>query len=430
MLFEIIPIIQAVLLGLLSGIVVGLVPGINIILGFILFLPLVPLDPLCIVLYGIIARMGSQFFGSIAVLYLKIPGESSAYPTLIEINNLKTRDMFTAVMLTNLGSLIATVVSCIILFFILHGDVSKHIHFPILLKIFIFYVLVLMAIFTKRKFFINIFLLFAATFINFYPEVAVIAKNYLPTTPIYYFNNQLILIIIFISQLLWYNGVTIQNKMVVRHSKNLNIKKYLGNISLHSIFGCVLGLVPQLGSTISSYVSYTFEKFRKSNTLKKITASETSNNSAAVIGWLPLLVFGVPLTASELVMVQYFQKFNLTFSFIKDQTMVYIIIGCLLISGIIYYALATLVNQRYYVTFGKLLQKRLVTYSLFLTSLAGFYFANSYDIKYLLIHCSIFLPVSYLFYKYRVDLLTVVVGLLLSDEIYHTTQRVIQIYFN
>ena len=197
MLFEIIPIIQAVLLGLLSGIVVGLVPGINLILGFILFLPLVPLDPLCIVLYGIIARMGSQFFGSIAVLYLKIPGESSAYPTLIEINNLKTRDMFTAVMLTNLGSLIATVVSCIILFFILHGDVSKHIHFPILLKIFIFYVLVLMAIFTKRKFFINIFLLFAATFINFYPEVAVIAKNYLPTTPIYYFNNQLILIIIF-----------------------------------------------------------------------------------------------------------------------------------------------------------------------------------------------------------------------------------------
>lgn len=287
-----------------------------------------------------------------------------------------------------------------------------------------------MAILTKRKFFINIFLLFAATFINFYPELAVIARNYLPAAPIYYFNNQLILIIIFISQLLWYNGATIQNKMVDRNSKNLNIKKYLGNISLHSIFGCVLGLVPQLGSTISSYVSYAFEKFRKSNTLKKITASETSNNSAAVIGWLPLLVFGVPLTASELILVQYFQKFNLTFSFIKDQTMVYIIIGCLLISGIIYYALATLVNQKYYVTFGRLIQKRVVTYSLFFTSLAGFYFANSYDIKYLLIHCSIFLPVSYLFYKYRVDLLTVVVGLLLSDEIYHTTHRVIQIYFN
>jgi len=430
MIIEIVPIIQAVLIGILSGIVVGLVPGINIILGFILFLPLVPLDPLCIVLYGIIARMGSQFFGSIAVLYLKIPGESSSYPTLIEINNLKPRDIFTAVMLTNLGSLIATVVSCIILFFILYGDVSKHIHFPILLKIFIFYVLVSMAIFTKRKFFINIFLLFAATFINFYPELAIIASDYLPATPIYYFNNQLILIIIFISQLLWYNGATIQNKIVDRNGKNLNIKKYLGNISLHSIFGCVLGLLPQLGSTISSYVSYAFEKFRKSSTLKKITASETSNNSAAVIGWLPLLVFGVPLTASELVLVQYFQKFNLTFSFIKDQTVVYIIIGCLLISGIVYYALATLVNQRYYLTFGRLIQKRLFTYSLFFISLAGFYFMNSYDIKYLLIHCSIFLPVSYLFYKYQVDLLTVVVGLLLTDEIYHTTHRVIQIYFN
>jgi len=430
MVLEIIPIIQAVLVGLLSGMVVGLIPGITIILGFILFLPLVPLDPLCIVLYGIISRMGSQFFGSIAVLYLRIPGESSSYPTLMEINNLKTRDMFTAVMLTNLGSLIATVVSCIILFFILYSDVSKHIHFPILLKIFIFYVLVFMAIFSKRKFFMNIFLLLAATFINFYPELATMARNYLPTTPIYYFNNQLILIIIFISQLLWYNGATIQNTKVDRNIKNFNIRKYLGNISLHSIFGCVVGLVPQLGSTISSYVSYAFEKFRKSNTLKKITASETSNNSAAIIGWLPLLVFGVPLTASELVLVQYFQKFNLTFSFVKDQTTVYIIIGCLLISGIIYYMLATSVNQRYYVALVKLIQKRLVTYSLFFISLAVFYFANSYDIKYLLIHCSIFLPVSYLFYKYQVDLLTVVVGLLLTDEIYHTTLRVIQIYFN
>jgi putative tricarboxylic transport membrane protein len=106
-------------LGIISGILTGLMPGINILLGFMLFLPFVPLDPLCIVLYGIIARIGSQFFGSMAVLYLKIPGESSSYPVLMELKNLKNKDIFKAVMLTNVGSLVATVISSIILFVVL-----------------------------------------------------------------------------------------------------------------------------------------------------------------------------------------------------------------------------------------------------------------------------------------------------------------------
>jgi len=416
-------------LGIISGILTGLMPGINILLGFMLFLPFVPLDPLCIVLYGIIARIGSQFFGSMAVLYLKIPGESSSYPVLMELKNLKNKDIFKAVMLTNVGSLVATVISSIILFVVLFYNFSKHIYFPILLKLSIFWILVIIAIFSNRKILTNICVLTTATFINFYPELAAIGKTHAQSIPIYYFNTQLILIIIFVSQLLWEKIPAASDRSLSRDKTKLELKKYIGKISLHSLFGCVLGLLPQIGATISSYASYTFEKLRKNTALDKITASETANNSAAITGWLPLLLFGIPISASEIVLIQHFQKFNLNFEFLQEYEISTIIILCLLLSGLIYFLIATMLNQKYYVLFGKLMSKKWFSYLLFLISLLCFYLTNSYDLTYLLIHLIIFMPIGYLLNFFRTDLLAVVIGLLLTDEIYYTTYRAIQIYF-
>lgn len=416
-------------LGILSGLLTGIMPGINILLGFMLFLPFVPVDPLCIILYGIISRIGSQFFGSMAVLYLKIPGESSSYPVLLELKNLKNKDIFKAVMLTNIGSLVATVISSFILFVILFYNFSKDIYFPILLKITIFWLLVLASIFLNKKILTNICILSAATFINFYAEIAAVIKTYVQSVPIYYFNTQLILIIIFISQLLWQQIPITSKQLSSRNKTKLEIKKYMGKISLHSLFGCVLGLLPQVGATISSYASYTFEKLRKNTALDKITASETANNGAAITGWLPLLLFGIPLSASEIVLLQYFQKFNLSFGFLQGYGVSTIIIFCLLLSGLIYFLIATLLNQKYYLLFGKLMSQKWFSYFLFTISLSCFYFTNAYDLKYLMMHLIIFLPISYLLYFIKTDLLAVVIGLLLTDEIYYTTYRVIQIYF-
>jgi putative tricarboxylic transport membrane protein len=427
--YNLVEIIQAVIYGLLSGILTGIMPGINILLGFMLFLPFVPLDPLCIVLYGIISRIGSQFFGSMAVLYLKIPGESSSYPVLLELKNLKNKDIFKAVMLTNIGSLAATVLSSIILFLILFYNFSKNIYFPILLKASIFWLLVMVCIFANKKIFTNIFILLAATIINFYAEIAAIIRTHEQSIPIYYFNTQLILIIIFISQLLWQQVPTTLKQSMSKNKTKLEIKKYIGKISLHSLFGCLLGLLPQLGATISSYVSYTFEKFRKNKALDKITASETANNGAAITGWLPLLLFGIPLSASEIVLLQYFQKFNLNFEFLQGHGVSTVIIFCLLVSGLIYFLIATLLNQKYYLLFGKLISQKWFSYFLFFLSLSCFYFTNAYELKYLIIHLIIFLPIGYLLYFTKTDLLAVVIGLLLTGEIYYTTYRVIQIYF-
>jgi putative tricarboxylic transport membrane protein len=205
-------------------------------------------------------------------------------------------------------------------------------------------------------------------------------------------------------------------------------KNYLGKISLHALFGCFFGLIPQLGTTLSSYISYIIEKFRKKSALDRIIASETANNSAAITGWIPLILFGIPIYASEIMLVNYFQKYNLNFDFLKEKNIFLIIAISSILSAVIYFIIATFINQKYYNTISKIIFHRSVGVFLILISLGFFYFTNQYDLKYLLYHCMFFFPISYAIYHYKVDLFTLVIGLLITDDIVYTTIRVWQIY--
>lgn len=425
-----IDIIQSVGFGLLSGVLTGLMPGIGIMLGFLLFLPLIPLDPLCILLYGIVLKVGSQFFGSMAVLYLKIPGESSSMPVMLELKNLKIEDTYRAVMLTNFGSLVASIFSTLILFWFLQAEFAKGIYFPIALKSLVFLILILISLFSNKRFWINFSILLFGTVINFYADISAHLTDYVPFVPVYYFNTHLILIIIFVSQLLWIEEPPPATSSVdtLNQQRQIGIRKYMSKISSYSIIGCVCGLIPQLGSTISSYLSYAIEKIRRKSAIDRITASETANNSAAITGWLPLLLFGIPFNGSEIMMLQHFQTYNLDLEFLKSGNVPMIIMVTLLTVGFLYFIMASYVNQKYYLLLGNVVCKRWFSWLLLLISLGSFYASNSYDLKYMLIHVLLFVPLGYYFYRIKADLLSLIIGLILMDEIVYNTIRVIQIH--
>ena len=164
----IIEIVQAIGWGLIGGVLTGIMPGIGIMLGFLLFLPLIAIDPLCVLLYALVLKVGSQFFGSMAVLYLKIPGESSSFPVLLELKNLKSEDIYKAVMLTNFGSLVASIFSTLVLFWFIQSPWAKNIYFPIELKSAVFLLLILIALFSNKNPLANFWILLFGSFINFY----------------------------------------------------------------------------------------------------------------------------------------------------------------------------------------------------------------------------------------------------------------------
>ena len=106
--------------GFVAGVISGLLPSIGPSMAFILFLPLVSLDPTHILIYAIMIGMGSQFFGSQAVFYYRLPGEASSLPVLLEMSNLKTADDIRhAVNVTVIGSLISSLIGLLVFWMVL-----------------------------------------------------------------------------------------------------------------------------------------------------------------------------------------------------------------------------------------------------------------------------------------------------------------------
>ena len=75
-----------------------------------------------------------------------------------------------------------------------------------------------------------------------------------------------------------------------------------------SAIGAIAGMVPFIGTTISSNIAhFTEQKFYSANNshdaLLRLTAAETANNAGQVTMLIPLLVLGIALQPSELILL-------------------------------------------------------------------------------------------------------------------------------
>ena len=426
-----IELIFTMLLGIISGILSGLMPGVPIFLGFLLFLPFVPIDPMMILIYGVVTGIGSQFFGSMAVLYFKVPGESSSFPVLLELKNISTPEkIYHAIKLTTLGSLIATVISATTIYLSLTSTLFSGMYMPILVKLLVFIFLVILSIVHDKKFKTNILILLLCLFFAFYPDFVIFLNTFAgqKILPMYYFNSMLALIIIFVMQLIWAKPVQL-NEASESKKVNLPIMKNIPSMIKYSFLGTILGFIPQLGATVASYVSYNWEKFRKRDALQRITASETANNSAIITCWFPLLLMGVPITATELLLLQHYNKFGYNFSFLKTGDAALLLFVTMVVAAIIFYALAVLLNHKLYNSLGKIICRKWFSVLIAVCSLTIFYFIDRHSLSFIVTHLLIFIPVSWLISKLEINMLALVIGLLLVKDIFFTFLQVIQIYF-
>lgn len=412
-------------LGITAGIMAGLLPGIPIFLGFLLFLPFVPADPLMLLIYGIVMNIGTQFFGSMSALYFKVPGESSSYPVLIEINNLRTPEkLHHAILLTSLGSLIGTIVAALGIWLAVSTGVFNGLYMPILLKLFLFLLLLIFSVTATKNYKCNFLLLVFCSLFVFYPEISAESKGILPA---YYFNNMLALIIVFAMQLFWNEKDTLKKTISVRSA--LPVINQIPMMLKYSVIGTLFGLIPQLGATISSYAGYAWEKFRKRDTFSRITASETTNSSAIIFSWFPLLLFGVPITATEILLLQQLNSFGLSLSIINSSSAQWQLLFAMIASGVIFYGLSVMVNHNFYNVLGKVITQRWFTLSLVLLSVGMFYFLNHYSWRFIITHALIFVPISWLIHRFKLSIITIVIALLLMKDILFTTLQAIQINF-
>ncbi|MDP5276222.1 tripartite tricarboxylate transporter permease [Chengkuizengella axinellae] len=87
-------------------------------------------------------------------------------------------------------------------------------------------------------------------------------------------------------------------------------KEISGPIARHSVLGFIIGVLPGAGATIASFLSYITEKrisknpetFGKGN-IKGLAAPEASNNAATSGAFVPLLTLGIPGSGTTAVLL-------------------------------------------------------------------------------------------------------------------------------
>jgi putative tricarboxylic transport membrane protein len=417
-----IELVYTFLLGIIAGIFSGLAPGVSIAMGFMLFLPLIPVDALNLTMYTMVVGLGTQFFGSQSVLYYRIPGESSSFPTLIESTNFDTTEKIrNAIQVTTWGSLVASVIAIMLLGVALTTNILDWLHIPIEAKGVIYFFLILLSVFSTRSWLVNLLILIFASLIAFYEDIAPMT-GILPT---FYFNSMLSLIIVFAMQLVWQKPDIVISQDIAKKS-DYKFTQWLPTYVKYGAIGTMFGLIPQLGATLSSYTVYLWEKFKKAPAINRVAAAETTNNGAVVFQWMPLFLFGIPITGSEIMLVSHFNMHGLNFDFLREQA--WTLMLAVAISALVYTKLCLVTNKVFYNNLGKLISNRLFSILIAIVSMGLFFWGGGYTLEFMLIHLAVFIPVSWIVAKFQVNLISVIVGLMLSNQILFTFFQLNEIY--
>ena len=295
--------ITAILVGVASGVVGGLLPGFGNLLTMVVLLPFISawsaLD--VIICYAVMTQL-SQFVGSITSLYTGVPGEPSSMPTVIESKRLTSAEDFSyAASSTALGSAFAAFVAitaCVLAL-------------PYLQNVAWFYrtefIAVLMIVATvfvcstgsqSRR--TNLVLLALGLLLGSVGWNSSMNASVLTFDVMELYQGiptEVVVICLFaLPQLLQF----VAQATVSAHRLSIKFPKMrLGNLSLYSVLGMIGGLVPGLTTVLSSQFAYAVASKRTTDAKERILASETANNAGAITQLIPLLVLGLPLVASE-----------------------------------------------------------------------------------------------------------------------------------
>ena len=288
-------------LGIIAGMITGMLPSMPMALGMMLLFPFIDsISVLDIFVYWTAIIIGAQFFGSVATISTGIPGETSALVYINDIKNLSVSDRARLISYTATGSWLASVAAslvCIAVFYM--GSYG-----------FLFWfnkIWVKAIIFTAALgFFLYLSQNRVATFLLILMGLLLSPKNNYALPDIWYhlqmiFENTTFFVVAI--------GLLIVPELFQKYTHEELSTRDTNLISRGipwfsaikgSVIGALGGLIPGPSAVISASMAYASEKGPK----ERITSAESANNSAMITSMFPLLVIGIPITITEIIVVQ------------------------------------------------------------------------------------------------------------------------------
>jgi putative tricarboxylic transport membrane protein len=303
-------------LAIVLGAIVGLLPGLNPVLGLMLILPwLVSFDAHQIIIFWISYICVTQYYGSVAALWFKLPGETSSLPVLNQTKHLNsTRSILKCYRLTALSSLISSIVA-LILFSLIVWALQDHWYMFFSTKwlaLFFILIFVLLLVSNRHKWVTVGCIALGLLLSNF--EHTNMALSMCSAAEFFCFALKPTDINLALICLYGLPFVFVKDYFAPRQNINSHVLsgwkdawKFRWISIKHSLIGFVIGFVPGMGVTLSANASAAIEARRKkSKILRTIAAAESSNNSSIISSTVPFLLLGIPITGTELILDSWF----------------------------------------------------------------------------------------------------------------------------
>ena len=274
-------------------------------------------SPMELMVFYMALLVVSQYMDAIPAVYLGVPGETGAIPTAYESQNINDVELKSYIIRNSaIGRTIGCVVAGIATLFIIDYAQSISTLFSARVQLGLFTLaMVGIAVTSNNRWFNNVLLMTVGYCLgmvgyNFYLDRELLTAGWAPL----YGGLPLIPVIM---------GIYVF-PMLITHIREgsapiLSVNHHAGADSTHStvpfpiatvarssITGYFLGLIPGVSYILSGTGSYSFEKWLRSLKEKyrpgdpyTAVACETGNSTGAFSSLLPLLYFGIPITASE-----------------------------------------------------------------------------------------------------------------------------------
>ena len=314
--------------GALMGMIGGLLPGINnTVILVSLFFFLIKFDPLLICVFFISCLTVGQYMGSVTATLLGAPGESTSIPAVKEgfTMHQQGRGRF-ALSVSAWGSLIGSLIAVSMalalwpvinqMFLLSYTEV----------RVSFFLILILVLIFAgQNKSWENMILVVLGL------SLGSVGLSFDQTSSWGTFGNiylaggiPSITVIVFLFAMpmilsLWDRDPL--KKLDINQRRPLAMSESLGSLPYRSIvrgsvLGFIVGLIPGLTYVVSSKFAWVLEKFLQRKDYKIgdarcLAAAETANNAAVLGCLIPFLMFIIPITVSEALVMD---MINLTSS--------------------------------------------------------------------------------------------------------------------
>lgn len=447
------------LTGTLLGFASGFIPGIGMLMLLLLSYPFIlDLNFLHLILFYMCASAASQFSGSIVATVMGIPGESSSLPAVREGNPLFHRGLgHFAISGAALGSLVGAfiVLTGVILLLPYAVElITNYYNNNVQLTVLTFCAFSIIFLFGQRQILLNMALFafgmfLASVGLNTVPR-AVLWVEYLPTSVFPQLNIGLpifpVIIALYVLPILFKSlgeqqNIKSTNKLFIDTAPlKEHIKTFYKNITSvlrGSLVGSITGLIPHIGLTLSSNLAYIWEKRRglkkgtytNNGDLKSLIAAETANNGTAFMQLMPLLLIGIPITASEALLLSIIERTSNSFDYTNtiSSGMFDTLIFWFIITNILAFTFSWPIIKYVNVLHRFSIKKIFLVTFIVLIGLIFYMGYRTMDEWYYITVFAVLAPIGFLLRRY--ETLALVVGFILQQKIFESFSIFYQIYF-